>query len=83
LAPGETAKQRAAAWITAKKVPTDDEDRFMKDITVIGKGRYAQRLAATLKKKLLSDRTPASRSVQAPPYISEAIVYLADKVRVR
>ena len=44
-----------------------DAIRFLKDITAIGKGRFAQRLAGTLTKDI------------CPPYIKEAIEYVAKR----
>ncbi|MCB9653809.1 MAG: AAA family ATPase [Deltaproteobacteria bacterium] len=70
LAPGKTARTRAAAWATAKAV--SDELRFLKDIEAIGKGRYAQRLAATMKKK--------GGGAQGPEYIMTALTFLKDRV---
>lgn len=58
----QAAKKRADAW---KANPaTLDSDRFIKDIKVIGKGRFAQRLAT---------RITGSR---CPDYIAEAVTYL-------
>lgn len=72
LAPGKTAKDRADAWLAAKSVPASDEERFMKDIEAIGKGRYAQRLASSIVKR--------SGGAQAPPYIANALTFLREKL---
>lgn len=76
LAPGKSAKQRAANWAAARTVPPDEEERFLKDIEVIGKGRYAQRLAATMKK------APAPR-LQGPSYILDALAFLTKQVQLQ
>lgn len=58
------AKNRADGW---KADPSSiDADRFIKDIKVIGKGRFAQRLAT---------RITGNR---CPDYIANAITYLTD-----
>jgi putative ATP-dependent endonuclease of the OLD family len=58
----QAAKRRAEAW---KADPaTLNSDRFIKDIKVIGKGRFAQRLAT---------RITGNR---CPDYITEAVTYL-------
>lgn len=59
------AKTRAQQWAVSPE--SIDVVRFLKDITAIGKGRYAQRLAGTLTKDI------------CPPYIKEAIEYVAKK----
>jgi putative ATP-dependent endonuclease of OLD family len=56
------AQTRAQEW--SAKPETLDADRFLKDITAIGKGRFAQRLASTIKKNL------------CPAYIKDAIEYV-------
>lgn len=69
-APSGAAKKRAEAWLAAKKLPVEDHERFLLDIESIGKGRYAQRLASTLK--------PAPKGKpQGPKYIEDALTYLA------
>lgn len=76
LAPGNTAKQRAANWVAAKKVPRQDEERLLKDIEAIGKGRYAQRLAATMRK------APDGKA-QGPSYVLDALSFLTKQVPQR
>jgi putative ATP-dependent endonuclease of OLD family len=63
LSDNGAAKTRAKEW--AAKPATLDAERLVKDITAIGKGRYAQRLACIIKKDL------------CPPYIKDAIEYVA------
>jgi putative ATP-dependent endonuclease of OLD family len=47
LAPGDTAKKRAEGWL--EDTSSVDRDQLMKDVNAVGKGRYAQRLAARIK----------------------------------
>jgi putative ATP-dependent endonuclease of the OLD family len=74
LAIGPTAQKRAAGWIAAKRVEAGDEERFLKDITAIGKGRYAQRLAAIIRRRL--DGRP-----QGPSYVLDALSFLSARVQ--
>ncbi|OPY62260.1 MAG: recombination protein F [Pelotomaculum sp. PtaU1.Bin065] len=59
------AKERARGWLDNPH--NLDKLQFLKDITAIGKGRFAQRLATRTKKNL------------CPLYIREAIEYVASK----
>lgn len=72
LASGPAARSRAESWYKSKSVATEAEERFLKDIKDIGKGRYAQRLAAIMQKT----RAPKP---QGPKYILEALSYLVSK----
>jgi putative ATP-dependent endonuclease of OLD family len=72
LAPGPTAKLRATAWGKSTKVKSEEEDRFLKDIEAIGKGRYAQRLAATMKK--------TAKGPQGPSYVMDSLAFLTKLV---
>jgi putative ATP-dependent endonuclease of OLD family len=49
-----------------------DEARFLADISEIGKGRFAQRLASVISTK---------KTKACPDYITQAITYVADRVR--
>lgn len=69
LAPSDAAKARANAWLADRKVPLADEERFLKDIVAIGKGRYAQRLSATMNK------APPGRA-HGPAYVTKALNFL-------
>ena len=71
LAPGPTAKHRAEEWMKARAV--DDEQRFLKDIETIGKGRFAQRLASSLSCRKSRSGT---KQRQGPEYILDAIDYM-------
>lgn len=82
LAPGPTAKARADAWNAAKAVPKADEERFLKDIECIGKGRFAQRLAANLLPMRPALGAPPSRC-QGPSYVVDAISNVVDRCRSR
>jgi putative ATP-dependent endonuclease of OLD family len=73
LAVTKRAKARAQAWIAAQKVSAEDEARFLKDISTIGKGRFAQRLAARIL------RREGSPYAQGPRYIVDAITYLVSR----
>jgi putative ATP-dependent endonuclease of the OLD family len=67
LGRSNAAKERAKVW---QNSPIQlDVDRFLEDINVIGKGRFAQRLA-----NVISGET-------CPAYIKNALRYLADRVR--
>ena len=59
------AKKRAGEW--SAKPGSLDADQFVKDITVIGKGRFAQRLASIITKDI------------CPNYIRNAITYVAER----
>ncbi len=48
---------------------TLDTDRFLADVEAIGKGRFAQRLASTLRLR------------NCPPYILHALAYVAGRIR--
>jgi putative ATP-dependent endonuclease of OLD family len=62
LAVSEPAKDRARQWIDD---PAELDPRVMlRDISAIGKGRFAQRLAANL------------RNTECPPYIKNALDYV-------
>ena len=49
-----------------------DEKQFLKDIDSIGKGRFAQRLASTLR---------AANADVCPTYIKDALEYMREKLR--
>jgi len=72
LAPNDTARRRALAWSESRGVPENDEVRFLRDIRAIGKGRYAQRLAAIMLKE--------GSGPQAPKYIVDAITYIGNRL---
>lgn len=64
------ARTRAKGW---KANPaTLDKDRFLKDISAIGKGRFAQRLASVISH---------SGNVHCPQYIREALEYVDQRCR--
>jgi putative ATP-dependent endonuclease of OLD family len=63
LASSKVAETRAAAWM--KQPETLDVARFLGDINLIGKGRFAQRLATNLK------------AGPCPAYIKDALDYVA------
>jgi putative ATP-dependent endonuclease of OLD family len=67
LAPGDAARTRAQAW--QADPGTVDPVRLLKDITVIGKGRFAQRL---------STRVTAGRW---PAYMRDAVAYVRSRCR--
>ena len=63
------ARQRAQAW---RDDPNSmDEVRFLADITEIGKGRFAQRLATVIS---------GMKSKACPDYIKKAIAYVAERI---
>lgn len=65
LTENREAKARVQTW---RQNPCAlDQERFLKDIEEIGKGRFAQRLASRVK------------AVHCPSYIREAIEYVAAK----
>lgn len=70
LAPSRSAEIRAKALGETEEEL--DTKRLLTDIRAIGKGRFAQRLAATMK------RRPSGP--QGPGFIIDAIEYLAKKV---
>ena len=59
----ERAKERAS------KKTLDDEARFLRDIAYVGKGRFAQRLAAYIAK---------SKCTQCPEYILKALKHVTE-----
>lgn len=65
LTDNEAAQNRASTWYDDPSAVT--ESRLLKDIGAIGKGRFAQRLAARV------------RADGCPSYIREAIEYVATK----
>lgn len=67
LADSGAVQKRAKEWL--KEPHSIDEIQIIKDITSIGKGRFAQRLAANMT------------SSDCPEYIKKAIKYVADKCR--
>lgn len=75
FAPGKKARQRAEGW---KNDPTSiDDDALLADISTIGKGRFAQRLATVMKW-----RHPGMGgiSLQGPRYVIGAIIFIAGKL---
>lgn len=76
LGVSKSARQRAAAWRAANAVDVADERRFLADIERIGKGRYAQRLAAVMPRMRGSDPY-----TQGPLYVVDAIRYLVQRCR--
>lgn len=64
------ARQRARQW--HDDPASLDEARFLADITEIGKGRFAQRLASVIS---------TMKSTACPDYIKQAITYVAERVR--
>jgi putative ATP-dependent endonuclease of OLD family len=67
LAEGEAARRRANGW--AQSPDTVSAEELLKDITAIGKGRFAQRLATRV------------RGTACPAYIAEALEYVARRCR--
>ena len=66
LALGKTSRERTTHW---KKYPKKlDEEKYLNLIESIGKGRFAQRLAAKLD------------GAKPPKYIKDAIQYVVDRV---
>lgn len=59
------AKQRAKGW--SAKPDSLNVGQFLKDIEAIGKGRFAQRVAATLS------------DAEVPSYIRKGVEYVADR----
>lgn len=69
LSRNKKARQRAASW---RDTPGSlDADRLLGDIEAIGKGRFAQRLAARISK---------AKGNACPDSLREAIVYVAERV---
>jgi len=65
LASSQAAKQRAENW---KRAPgTVDADQLLKDISEIGKGRFAQRLAARITR------------AACPAYLRDAVQHVASR----
>ena len=71
LAPGDTAKKRAEGWL--EDTASVDRDQLMKDVNGVGKGRYAQRLAARIK----DGRKRYPKAV--PQYIADAIQFVVER----
>lgn len=67
LADSAIIKVRAKGW--CKDPATLDKKRFLQDIETVGKGRFAQRLASRIDADC------------CPPYIEEAIKYVAARCR--
>lgn len=67
LTDNREAKRRALKW--AKEPDSLDRKQLLKDISAVGKGRFAQRLASYLDADC------------CPPYIEEAIKYVAARCR--
>lgn len=65
LTDNNAAKSRAQKW--RKNPKTLEQERFLSDIEHIGKGRFAQRLATTI------------RQDHCPTYIRKAVEYVVDK----
>jgi putative ATP-dependent endonuclease of OLD family len=65
LAPSMIAKTRAEEWMTDPE--TLDVPRFLKDINMISKGRFAQRLATNMK------------TGACPRYLKDALTYVATR----
>jgi putative ATP-dependent endonuclease of OLD family len=69
LSRNKQARQRAASWRDNPR--SLDVDLFLGDIEVIGKGRFAQRLAARISK---------TKGKACPDSVKEAIAYVAKRV---
>lgn len=67
LAPGNTARTRAQGW--RANPATLDPVQFLKDVTAIGKGRFAQRLST----RIVAGHCPA--------YVTNAIEYVRARCR--
>jgi len=65
LSDNAEAKKRAAVWF--KKPAEMEPEQLLKDITAIGKGRFAQRLASRISKDI------------CPQYMRDAITYVAER----
>jgi putative ATP-dependent endonuclease of OLD family len=67
LSDNKAARKRAEGWM---ETPAGlDVERFLDDITAIGKGRFAQRLATRIKGN------------KCPSYIKDAIQYVVSRCR--
>jgi len=75
LAPGPTARTRAEEW--RAHPATVDGDRLLADIESIGKGRFAQRLAAILA------REPGGEVWVGPEYLRRAIEWVVHRTSPR
>lgn len=76
LAPGDKARKRAEGW---KKDPTTiADDALLADISAIGKGRFAQRLATIMKQR--PPGKDGKPSLQGPEYVLNAIDFIVGKV---
>jgi len=67
LAESQAARKRAIGW--AQSPETLAAEELLKDITTIGKGRFAQRLATRI------------RGEPCPTYIADALNYVAERCR--
>ena len=67
LSSNGAARARAQQW--GQHPDELDPEQFLKDVTEVGKGRYAQRLASALEGQI------------CPDYIREAIEYVAQRIR--
>ncbi len=67
LSENKAAQARAEGW--SKDPATLDPVQLLKDINAIGKGRFAQRLAVRVQKKIW------------PPYVRDAVEYVAKRCR--
>lgn len=67
LAPGNTARMRARGW--RRNPATMDPVQFLKDVTAISKGRFAQRLSTHIV------------AGHCPAYITDAIEYVRTRCR--
>jgi putative ATP-dependent endonuclease of OLD family len=68
LAPSRTAKKRAESWAAERPTAEKDQRRLVKDIEVIGKGRFAQRLSSRIQ------------GAAPPSYVADALDYLRTKL---
>ena len=68
----DNAKMHGRFQALAKDPSTLDPVKFLKDIDSIGKGRFAQRLAAVMADKKIT---------ACPKYISDAFVHLRDRLK--
>lgn len=53
------ARNRAKEWLSNGNVASNDEERFVKDVKEIGKGRYSQRLASLVTADLAKNAPAA------------------------
>jgi putative ATP-dependent endonuclease of OLD family len=70
LAPSPTARKRAEEWLADPT--TIDSVQVLKDIEEIGKGRFAQRLASSLRAK--------KNGLNGPQYIVDAIDFIVNRL---